>query len=488
MNSQEISQAWLDVCTHIKSFSDVSVGSFEAFASRLQPQAMSSNYLMLTADTIWIQEWVKKNYRDIIIRALNEMYGTSFTVDIEYDPSQAPQPVIQQPSYEAIPAAKPTPSPAPIIETKQESKTETPKQQPDEISQKERFDNFVTGDSNILAYEYALNVARMPGKTRANPLFIWGKSGLGKTHLLRAIKNEILETIPDYHVEYTDIMDLVSELSSASIERDFNRQSYKEFDKKYRTADVLLIDDLQQIGFGRKSETVNNVFSFINSLLSQGKQVVLAADRAPGSIDLEQRYTSRFGSGVVQVIDTPSIETKLAIIKQDIEEYQEETGSSFNLPAEVQMYLAENSSSNIRELKGIISTLIFSLSYDKNISWENITVDQVDGLLRDSFYRMRQRITANDVQREVAEFYKISQNDLVSAKRSRPIAHARQVAIYLCDKILTTHLTLSEIGKVFGGRDHSTIMYSISTIQTQIKENRELKEELEILEQIIREA
>ena len=101
---------------------------------------------------------------------------------------------------------------------------------------------------------------------------------------------------------------------------------------------------------------------------------------------------------------------------------------------------------------------------------------------------MRQRITANDVQREVAEFYKISQNDLVSAKRSRPIAHARQVAIYLCDKILTTHLTLSEIGKVFGGRDHSTIMYSISTIQTQIKENRELKEELEILEQIIREA
>ena len=489
MNSEEISQTWAQLCSLIRGYDDVSPTAFDAFAARLQPQVMSNNYLMLTTDNTWIRDWIEKTFKQKIIRGLQEMTGETYQVDIEIDPNQV---IPQLPTQPVIPVTKieeniPQPIKPTAVQKEKEqvetSSTEQSSPQKEIISKSEHFDNFVIGDSNRMAYELAVQVASQPGKTRANPLFIYGKSGLGKTHLLRAIQNEILETIPGFKVVYTDTMDLVSALTDASLEKNRDKQSFKQFSKRYKEADVLLIDDVQMLT--GKNQTVQNLFQFINKLKSQGKQIVLAADRAPRNIDLDERYTSRFMEGMVTEIGIPSMETKLAIIKNSLEEYRMESGSDFNLPQEVQVYIAEMSSSNIRELKGAISQVIFNFDHREG-GWKTITESDVEKLLQFAFSGKNKRLTATDIQREAAEYYKVSVTDLISSKRSRPIAHARQVAIYLCQKML--ELTQTEIGRVFGDRDHSTVMYSITTVATQIKENREFKDEVALLEQIIREA
>lgn len=497
MTDEEIALAWAQVCSHIRTYPDISVGSFDAFFAKLQPRVMSSSYLMLTADNIWVKEWIEKNYKEIIIKALKDITGAVYMVDIEVDPTQGvaapasnPQRYYHAPAQQNIEEIIPQPSPQPqqIQQTQQASSqkpSQTSQQLPSDVLVKsERFDNFVTGDSNIIAYELAVQVAAEPGKTKANPLFIYGKSGLGKTHLLRAIQNEVLETIPGYSVVYTDSLDLVSRLTSASRDNSKDRDSYRKFSDRYRSADVLLIDDVQMLA--TMKETKENVFQFMNSLLSQQKQIVLAADRPPRSIEMDARYTSRFAAGVVIDIGNPSIETKLSIIKKYFEEYHEETNSTFNLPEDVQMYIAETSSSNIRELKGALSSIVFTLEY-KTKDWRTIKKEQVQDILQDSFSSgPSKRLTVLDIQKGVADFYHVTVQDIISPKRSRPIAHARQVAIYLSQKMLG--FTQSEIGKLFGNRDHSTIMYSVSTVAVQVKENWEFKEEIDLLQQLIRES
>lgn len=498
MTDQEISLTWAQVCSHIRSYPDISVGSFDAFITKLQPRAMSSSFLMLTADNIWIKDWIEKNYKEIIKTALKELFATDYEIVIEVDTTPAPQP---QPQPEATPQPTfPQPQtfaekdilPTPVAtETHpvQSVEYQTPEPMPKQglstnVVKSGRFNNFVTGDSNILAYELAVQVAAEPGKTRANPLFIYGKSGLGKTHLLCAIKNEILETIPGYKPVYTDSIDLVSRLAAASRENSKDKESYKKFSEQYLSADVLLIDDVQMLA--TMKETKENVFQFMNTLLGQGKQIVLAADRPPKQIEMDPRYTSRFAAGVVIDIGTPSIETKLSIIKKYFEEYHEETNSTFNLSEDVQMYIAEASSSNIRELKGALSSIVFMFEY-KTQNWRSITKEQIQSILQDSFTGGSfKRRTVADIQKEVANYYKVSVVDIVGPKRSRPIAHARQVAIYLSQKMLG--LTQSDIGKVFGNRDHSTIMYSVSTVAAKVKESWEFKEELELIQQMIQEA
>ena len=491
MTDEEIALEWDMVCSLIRRYPDISVGSFDAFFVRLKPQAMSSNYLMLTADNIWLRDWIEKNYKEVIIRALKDLHPeTDYTVDFEVDTTQAsiPQPPIQRQLYYPTPQLAnerdilPTPESPKQKQQPQETPTDSSQSLTDSLVKSARFDNFVTGESNIVAYDLAVHVAAEPGKTRSNPLFIYGKSGLGKTHLLRAIQNEIIETIPNYTVVYTDSLDLANRLASASRESSKDKQSYKKFSERYLSADVLLIDDVQMLA--TMKETKENVFQFMNTLQSQGKQIVLAADKAPKNIEMDPRYTSRFAAGVVIDIGTPSIETKLSIIKKYFEEYHEETGSTFNLPEEVQLYIAESSSSNIRELKGALSSIVFTFEY-KTQDWHTIKKEQVESILQESFSGGK-RLTVNDIQKEVADYYHVSVQDIIGPKRSRIIAHARQVAIYLSQKMLG--LTQSDLGKLFGNRDHSTIMYSISTVETQRKESWEFKDELDLIQQIIREA
>lgn len=482
MDGQELNQAWQIVCGKIKESNTIDASQVEAFFSRLKPQAMSNGFLMLTADNDFIRSWVATHYLPIIKETLRAIYSTDFNVLIEVDPNQAEPKSTQTVVVENTPTST------------QVTKDTTPTQMVSTPSTEPRvlvktplssytFENFVIGDSNRMAYSIALAVAEMPGHDESkNPLFIYGRSGLGKTHLLRAMQNYIQENLPSLSVVYVDSEELLSEYMEASAAHDKEKESYKNFKRRYENADVLLIDDVQY--FQGKKQTLDIVFQIFNKLSSKGSQIVLSADRAPKNIDIDERYQSRFNSGGTVDIQPPEVETKLGIIREYIKERQEALGNnSFEISKEIQMYIAENSGSNVRELKSAVGKVINQIVF---LDLNNISLTEVKQLLENHFSSgVATRITVTDVQRAVEKFYKVSHADLVGTKRSKYIANARQVAMYLCRQMID--ISNSAVGKAFN-KDHTTVMHSESIVEERMKENRELSEEIEILRRTILES
>ena len=545
MDSSELYHMWEGVCSQVKSYSDVDASQVNAFFSRLAPQAMSEGFLMLTADNDFIKSWVERRDLETIKKALSDLYHVPFTVLIEVDaaatesavaeamgsaPSSVPQAggagegagsATEHPAPTALaggnipatggPAVAPTPA------EQEASRADTPQTTPQtnvsagqdhidaeaantesnershEGSASEHrkaavegpasltFENFVIGDSNRMAYSMAVAVAETPGKAHLNPLFIYGKSGLGKTHLLRAIQNYIRKTQPNLTAVYVDSAELLSDYMEASAAHDKEKSSYKNFKNRYEEADVLLIDDVQYLQ--GKKQTLDIVFQIFNKMTDQGKQVVLSADRAPKNIDIDERYKSRFNSGGTFDIQPPEIETKLGIVKSFIDEYRENEGSSsFSIPLEIQMYIAENSSSNIRELKSAVTKVIYQMTF---FNQPDLSLDEAKSLLESHFSGgPSKRLTVADVQREIENYYKISHSDMVGRCRQRNVNYARKMAIYLCRQLLD--LPYADIGEKFN-RDHSTILHLVNDVEKQLKESRDMNEEIESLRTIIRE-
>ena len=532
MESEKLEQVWRAVCDQVKSYNNIDPSQINAFFSRLQPQAMSEDFLMLTADNDFIKTWIERHYVDFIKQALMDLYRTAFTVLIEVDiaaeaagaaqgtvasapaaPSSATMAPAGAPAAAAegapagvggYTAGAPTASQPPSQQTAAEQspiasqiadayepvgddalgdvyQDEDEPGGPDRPTSTLTFENFVIGDSNRMAYSMAVAVAEMPGKAHLNPLFIYGKSGLGKTHLLRAIQNYVHETMPNLSTIYVDSAELLSDYMEASAAHDKEKSSYKNFKTRYEEADVLLIDDVQYLQ--GKKQTLDIVFQIFNKLTGQGRQVVLSADRAPKNIDIDERYKSRFNSGGTFDIQPPEIETKLGIVKSFVEEYKENEGKAdFSIPEDIQMYIAESSSSNIRELKSAVTKVIYQMTF---FNQPDLSLDDVRSLLENHFSGgPSKRLTIADIQKEVETFYKVSHADLVGKKRTRNIIYARQIAIYLSRQMLD--LPFNDIGKKFN-RDHSTVMYSVTNVEEKMKESRELREELETLKQLIRE-
>lgn len=524
MDAETINSSWQDVCAQIKNYNNIDVTQINAFFSRLHPQAMSEGFLMLTADNDFIKTWIERHYMSFIKQALMDLYQMPYSVIIEVDVTAAPPAdpaavanstnVPLSPSQPADHSSLPTPvsssasvntHPSPVnpitatedipsIQAPAEKKRATPSKprremDVDDLVKHERqrpsssltFENFVIGDSNKMAYSMAVAVAETPGKAHLNPLFIYGKSGLGKTHLLRAVQNYIYETLPHLRTIYVDSAELLSDYMEASAAHDKEKSSFRNFKTRYEEADVLLIDDVQYLQ--GKKQTLDIVFQIFNKLTNQGKQVILSADRAPKNIDIDERYKSRFNSGGTFDIQPPEIETKLGIVKSFIEEYRtNENDSSFSIDDEIQIYIAESSSSNIRELKSAITKVIYQMTF---FNQPNLDLDDVRHLLENHFSGgPSKRLTVADIQKEVENFYKVSHADLIGKKRTRNIIYARQNAIYLCRQLLD--LPFNDIGKKFN-RDHSTVMYSVTNVEEKMKESRELREEIETLKQMIRE-
>ena len=341
------------------------------------------------------------------------------------------------------------------------------------------FENFVIGDSNQMAYSMAVEVADHPGSSALNPLFIYGRSGVGKTHLLCAIKNYINEQYRDFNVIYIDSMELVNRYSDAAIEKNVDKQSFKNFDDYFQQADVLLIDDIQ--GLQGKPGTLSALFRIFNKMITKGKQFVFSADRAPKNIDLDERYVSRFNSGATIDIQPPDDETKRSIIKSFISQYKKEEDLPFIISDSILDYIIDNSSSNIRELKSAITNVIFALKMDKS---HELSEQRVKELLGNHFIGGgKKRITIEMIQGAVEDFYGVAHKDLVGKKKERRIVHPRQVAIYLCREL--SESTLKNIGTAFN-RDHTTVMHSCDLISSQLQEDRNLREELEAICEKIR--
>ncbi len=328
------------------------------------------------------------------------------------------------------------------------------------------FDNFVEGKANQLARAAALQVAKNSGKAY-NPLFVYGGVGLGKTHLMHAIGNMILEQNPRANVLY-----LHSERFVADMVKALQRNSINDFKKFYRSLDALLIDDIQF--FAGKERSQEEFFHTFNALLDAEQQVILTCDRYPKEISgLEERLKSRFGWGLTIAIEPPELEMRVAILKSKAEL------SQIALPNDVAFFIAKHIQSNVRELEGALKRVIAN----SHFTGQPITLDFSREALKDLLALQAKLITIDNIQKMVAEYFKIKVADLLSKRRNRSLARPRQIAMTLA-KDLTNH-SLPEIADAFGGRDHTTVMHACRTIRTLVASNANLAEDYRNLMRIL---
>ena len=320
------------------------------------------------------------------------------------------------------------------------------------------FNTFVEGKSNQLARAASMQVAVNPGESY-NPMLIYGGVGLGKTHLMHAIGNDMLKQNPDANVVY-----LHSERFVADMVKALQHNRINEFKGYYRTVDALLIDDIQF--FAKKERSQEEFFHTFNQLLEGHKQIIMTCDRYPKEVDgLEDRLKSRFGWGLPVAIEPPELETRVAILMSKA------SLSRVELPNEVAFFIAKRLPSNIRELEGALRRVIANSSF----TGKPITLEFAKEALRDLLALQAKLVTIDNIQKMVAEYYKIRIADLLSKKRSRSIARPRQMAMALC-KELTNH-SLPEIGDAFGGRDHTTVIHACRKIAELKEEELMIKED-----------
>ncbi|CAL4317690.1 Chromosomal replication initiator protein DnaA [Buchnera aphidicola (Protaphis terricola)] len=326
------------------------------------------------------------------------------------------------------------------------------------INKKNKFENFIEGKSNQLARAAALQVANNPGNSY-NPLFLYGGTGLGKTHLLHAIGNQILAHKYNMRIIYMNserfVQDMVRALQNNAIDK---------FKLYYRSVDALLIDDIQFLAHKERSQ--EEFFHTFNTLLEENQQIILTSDRYPKAINgVKDRLKSRFGWGLTVSIDPPELETRVAILIKKADE------KNIFLPDEIAFFIAKHLCSNVRELEGALNRIIVN----SNFSHKTITIEFVRESLRDILTLQEKLVTIDNIQKKVSEYYKIKVSDLLSRRRSRSIARPRQIAMAI-SKELTKH-SLPEIGDAFNGRDHTTVLHACRKIEHLRKENHDIKED-----------
>lgn len=425
--------------------------------------------LVVSAPNRFVKDWVKDKFSNRIQSLLEELNGgqvLSFQLDIGSQLSTpafiAPAPIKPEPKVEAKPATvseKPQVSRAPAIkETKRKVQVEGSIQHQSSLNKRFTFDTFVEGKSNQLAHAAAQQVSQNAGGSY-NPLFIYGGVGLGKTHLMHAVGNHIQSQNPNAKVVY-----LHSERFVADMVKALQLNAINEFKRYYRSVDALLIDDIQF--FAGKERSQEEFFHTFNALLEGGQQMILTCDRYPKEIDgLEDRLKSRFGWGLTVAVEPPELETRVAILMKKAEQ------EGIDLPHEAAFFVAQKIRSNVRELEGALKRVIANSAF----TGSKITLPFIKESLKDLLALQDKQVSIDNIQRIVAEYYKIKVSDVLSKRRSRSIARPRQVAMAL-SKELTNH-SLPEIGNAFGGRDHTTVLHGVRKIKELRETNADISED-----------
>ena len=339
------------------------------------------------------------------------------------------------------------------------------------LNHKYNFENFVQGEGNRMTLGAAIAVANDPGGMY-NPLFIYGGPGLGKTHLMNAIGNEILSNNPASRIKYVSSENFVNDYVQSS-----RKNQMQEFTDQYRTLDLLLLDDIQF--FAKKEGTINEFFQTFNTLHDKGAQIVISSDRPPNELnEFEERLKSRFGWGLTTDITAPNYEDRMAILLNKVDEM------AIKVPSETLSYIAGRIDSNVRDLEGALKNLKF---YANTYHIDVIDIDTASkalNTLESTKIIPDKDISSKQIQEEVASFYKISIADMVSKKRPKEIAYPRQVAMYLIREI--TGQSLPAIGKEFGGRDHTTVIYAHKQISDKMKTDTGLQKEMDTIKSNLR--
>ena len=329
------------------------------------------------------------------------------------------------------------------------------------------FDTLVAGRANQMARTAALHVAGAPG-AMYNPLFVYGGVGLGKTHLVHAVGNQLLKDKPDARVLYLHAEQFISD-----VVKNYQRKTFDELKAKYHSLDLLLIDDVQF--FAGKERTQEEFFNAFEALLSRRAHIIMTSDTYPkGLADIDERLTSRFDSGLTVAIEPPELEMRVAILIRKAE------AEAAQMPEEVAFFIAKNVRANVRELEGALRKV---LAYSR-FSQKEINIALAREALKDLLSIQNRQISVENIQKTVADYYKIKIADMYSKKRPASIARPRQIAMYLAKEL--TQKSLPEIGELFGGRDHTTVLHAVRKIGGERQKNTELNQQLHVLEQTLK--
>jgi len=418
--------------------------------------AIDDGHIRLRAPNRYHKEWFEDNFLPSILRDLESRAQRAFKVDFE----------VMEERNEAMAA------PAAVqAERRPIASAPVATARPPELIDRYTFDKFVVGPTNQFAHAAARMVAESPA-SRWNPLFIYGGVGLGKTHLLQAVGHEIHQRHPDWTISFVTCEKFVTDFigSMMSQKRSAGGSSMEEFRARYRNApDVLLVDDIQFLS--NKDSSQDEFFHTFNALHYAHKQIVLASDKLPAELPgVEDRLRSRFTWGLIAEVETPDLETRVAILKRKAELEQ------VSLPDEAALYLAAHIKSNVRELEGALLRLAARASFQG----QAITVDVAREAIAKLVANAPSGLTIEGIQREVASYFDVKLHDLKGPKRHRAVAHPRMVAMYLARKL--TNMSYPEIGSRFGGKDHSTVISAVRKIERLCGEDPSVRSVVNTLE------
>ena len=425
--------------------------AYAAWIKGIEPLKMEGSTVYLQVQTQFKRDQIIGRYLDLIATSFEEVVGFPVEVVIQYKYSDS-----------ASSSAKPAAESFPHRYTPEEMEKNSAGGDYDYT-----FSTFIVGPSNKFAHAASLAVATNPAGAY-NPLFIWGGSGLGKTHLLGAIQFEIHKNFPDYNIVYVDGEKFTNEIISA-----IHDNTTAEFHNKYRAADVLLVDDIQFIA--GKESTQEEFFHTFNSLYSANKQIIISSDKPPKDMEiLDERFRSRFEWGLIVDITLPDYETRMAIL------HKKEDMDGYNVSEDVIKYIANNIKSNIRELEGAFNKVVAYAKLEK----KEVTLELAEQALKDIVApNENKQITADYIISMVAEHFNVSTADLCGNKRSSKIVMPRQVAMYLCREILA--IPLKNVGQYLGNRDHTTVMHGVEKIEKELQNNEQLQNTIDTLKKKI---
>ena len=443
---------------------------FSAWIKPLVPLDFEDGRLRVAAPNRFKLDWVKTQFAGRITALAAKFWEQPIEVQFVLDPRIGN-------------ARRNSPSQMPVVDANYQNGQENSRELPDQIHDRAvdntprrdltrinnvlTFDNFVTGKANQLARAAATQVANNPGVSY-NPLFLYGGVGLGKTHLIHAIGNQVLIDNPSAKIRYIHAEQYVRDVVTA-----YQRKGFDDFKRYYHSLDLLLIDDIQF--FGGKSRTQEEFFYAFEALISAKRQIIITSDTYPKEITgMDDRLISRFDSGLTVAIEPPELEMRVAIL------LKKATQEGVTFSDDVAFFVAKHLRSNVRELEGALRKI---LAYSR-FHGKDITIDVVKDALKDLLSVQNRQISVENIQKTVADFFNIKVADMYSKKRPANIARPRQIAMYLAKEL--TKKSLPEIGDLFGGRDHTTVLHAVRKIAADRNKNPECNHEIHVLEQTLK--
>lgn len=447
MDNKQAIKLWQDTCKRLHDI--LSKDIYERWIAVISFKSFEGNTFYLNVENDFYMSWLEENYVPLIRNALATVSGEKYEISLSVDSQEEP-------------------SPQPIKKTRTTKSKETDKKEDNgNLNPNYTFDDFIIGPTNNFSHAAAMAVAQSPSKAY-NPLFIYGSTGLGKTHLMQAIGNHVVHKSKKKKVRYLSCETFINEYIEA-----LQKRTLTKFRNQYRNVDVLLLDDVHfLIG---KQQMQEEFFHTFNALHNNHKQIVLTCDRPASELSqLQERLISRFEWGLVTELQIPDIETRIAIMRKKAEDM------NLKLPDELIEFLAERISANIRRLEG---ALIRVASY-VSLMGREIDRTGIEYLLKDTLDQEQSiEITTESIQRIVADHFSIGVADILSKKRPRNIAWPRQIAMYLT-RNMTEH-SLPVIGESFGGRNHATVLHAYNSVSNKMEDNDSLRQTIGILKQKI---